>query len=163
MDKHGRLESAFFHQLQAAVLTPEAVGYLVSKLLKAQQKKKVGTEQDKRVRELNSEVARIVDAVAAIGHSDALIANLKAREAELRELSAAKEASRELTAGEISNFVSNAILDLPKLLAKSPQTAKTKLAQHIDQVSMVPQPDRSYLAEGEWDLLGAMGPVMVAG
>jgi hypothetical protein len=34
---HGRLEGAFFQQLQSAVLVPEVVDYLVSKLLKAQQ------------------------------------------------------------------------------------------------------------------------------
>ncbi len=160
---HSRLEGAFFHQLQSAVLTPQVMDYLVSKLLKAQQRKKVATEQDKRIRELRAEIDRIVGAIAVVGHSDALVANLKGREAELRELSAAKQTSRELTADEISNFVSNAIQDIPKLLAKSPQTAKTKLAQHIDQVRMLPQPDGSYLAEGTWDLLGGKGPVMVAG
>ena len=89
--------------------------------------------------------------------------NLKAREAELRELSAAKQTSRDLTATEISDIVSNAVHDIPKLLAKSPQMAKTKLSQHVDQVRMLPQADGSYLAEGTWDLLGNPGPVMVAG
>ena len=49
-------------------------------------------------------------------------------------LSAAKQISRELTAGEISDVVSNAIGDIPKPLERLPQTARTKLAQHIDHV-----------------------------
>jgi hypothetical protein len=81
----------------------------------------------------------------------------------LREHSAAKQTGRELTADEITDFVLNGIQDIPKLLAKSPQTAKTKLAQHIDQVRMLPQPDGSYLAKGTWELLEERGPVMVAG
>jgi hypothetical protein len=99
----------------------------------------------------------------AVGHSDALTSSLKAREAELRELSAAKHTGRELTADEIGDLVADAIQDIPKSLAKSPQTAKAKLAQHVDQVRMLPQADGSYVAEGKWDLLGNSGPVMVAG
>lgn len=150
---HSRLEEAFFHQLQTAVLTPQVIGYLAGKILKVQQRKKAASEQDKRIRESKGEIERIIAAIAAIGHSDALVANLKARETESREISAAKQINRELTAGEISEAVSNAMQDIPKLLAKSPQTAKTKLAQHIDQIRMIPQPDGSYLAEGKRDLL----------
>jgi hypothetical protein len=39
-------------------------------------------------------------------------------------LSAAKQSSRELTASEINNVVSNAIQDILKLPEASPQTAK---------------------------------------
>ena len=59
--------------------------------------------------------------------------------------------------------MSSAVADIPTLLAKSPQIAKAKLAQHVDAVRMLPQADGSYVAEGEWDLLGDRGPVLVAG
>lgn len=88
----------------------------MSKLLKDYQKKKVATEHDKRVRELVAEIERIVAAIAAVRHSDALASNLKAREVELRELSAAKLTTRDLTAEEIREFVSNAIRNIPTLL-----------------------------------------------
>jgi len=84
------------------------------------------------MQDLKSEIDRIVAAIAAVGHSDAQMSNLKAREAELRELSAAKQTRRDLTADEIRDFVSNAIQNIPKLLANSPQTAKAKLTQHVD-------------------------------
>ena len=69
----------------------------------------------------------------------------------------------ELSAEEIRTLVSGALTDIPTLLAKSPQLAKAKLSQHLDKVRMLPQPDGAYVAEGEWDLLGNRGPVMVAG
>ena len=69
----------------------------------------------------------------------------------------------ELSTEEIRTLVSGALTDIPTLLAKSPQLAKAKLSQHLDKVRMLPQPDGAYVAEGEWDLLGNRGPVMVAG
>ncbi len=161
--RHSTLESALFKQLQNAVITPNVVEYLVTNLLKAQQKKGLATEHAKRIRYLKSEIDPIVAAIAAVGHSDALVSNLKARESELRELSAAKQTQHTLTAEEIEAFVSTKLADIPELLAKSPQRAKAKLAQHVDKVRMLPQADGTYVAEGKWDLLGERGSVMVAG
>jgi hypothetical protein len=50
--------------------------------------------------------------------------SLKSRESEMRELSAAKQTQRALTAEEIRAFVSGQVADTPGLLAKSPQVAK---------------------------------------
>jgi hypothetical protein len=92
-----------------------------------------------------------------------LLESLRTRESERRELSAARTSSKQLTGEDIRALVSGALTDIPKLLAKSPQMAKAKLSQHLDKVRMLPQPDGTYVAEGEWDLLGNRGPVMVAG
>jgi site-specific DNA recombinase len=161
--RHTTLESVFFEQLQTAVLTTDVIEYLVTKLLRAQQTKAQATEHDKRMRDLEAEIKRIVAAIVAVGHSDALVFNLKSRESEMRELSAAKQIQRALTAEEIRAFVSGQVADIPGLLAKSPQLAKAKLAQHVDKVRMLPQADGTYVADGKWDLLGSRGPVMVAG
>jgi hypothetical protein len=53
-------------------------------------------------------------------------------------LSGAKQISRELTAGEIHDVVSNAKENIPMLPERSPASAKTKLRQHIDHVPMIP-------------------------
>jgi hypothetical protein len=104
--RHTTLESAFFRQLQTAVLTTDVIQYLVTKLLKAQHTKGLADEHEKRIRDLEAEIKRIVAAIAAVGHSDALVFNLKSRESEMRELSAAKQTQRTLSAEEIRAFVS---------------------------------------------------------
>jgi DNA invertase Pin-like site-specific DNA recombinase len=160
---HEQLERLVFQELQAAVLSPDSIEYVVSKIVNVQGRKKAATERERRVKELEGEIQRTVAAIAAIGHSEALAKGLKEREAELRELSAIQETSHELSAEEIRDHISNAVRDIPALLAKAPELAKTKLAQHIDSIRLIPQPDGTYIAEGEWDLLGNRGPVMVAG
>ena len=161
--RHSSVERDFFRELQSAVLAPSVVDYLTAELLKAQQKQTATSDHERRDRELKSEISRIVSAIATIGHSQALPDSLQSRESELRELSAAKETRKQLSAEEIRTLVSGALTDIPTLLAKSPQLAKAKLSQHLDKVRMLPQPDGAYVAEGEWDLLGNRGPVMVAG
>ncbi len=165
------LEVAFFGQLPAFVLTPDAIEYIVDGVMRAQHKKTSKSDHEKRIQELKNGIARIVAAIAATGHSDALLATLKSNEVELRKLAAATENSKQLTPGQISSSVRDSLREIPKLLSMAPELAKTKLAQHIDKIRMLPQPDGSYVAEGKWDLLagdgsqalGAWGPVMVAG
>ena len=54
---------------------------------------------------LRAEIERIVSAISAVGHSDALIATLQQKEGELRDLSAAKEAKQAVDPEEIRQFV----------------------------------------------------------
>jgi hypothetical protein len=161
--RHEALENALLNGLQTEVLEPQAVDYLVTKLFKAQQQERASNQTELRVRQLRAEVDRTVAAITAMGHSDALIASLRGKEAELRELSTAKQTGQVLSAEEIRSFISNAVQDIPKLLAKSPKLAKAKLAEHIETIRLHPQSEGRFLAEGEWDLLGNRGPVMVAG
>jgi DNA invertase Pin-like site-specific DNA recombinase len=161
--RHGDIERELLKELQSAVVSPQVVEYLIGKLLSAQHRQNAATRRESRTEELRAEIERIVAAIAAVGHSDALVSNLKAREAELREQTGLAQATTELTAEEIREHVAGAVLDLPALLAKGPHLAKAKLAEHVDSIRLLPQPDGTYLAEGEWDLLGNRGPVMVAG
>ena len=161
--RHSAIEGDLFRELQNAVLAPSAVDYLTAKLLKAQERHATTSDHEKRDRELESEIGRTVRAITKMGDSEALLDSLRALESEKRELAAVRETSKRLTAEEIRGLVSGAITDIPKLLAKSPQLAKAKLSQHVSSVRMLPQPDGTYIAEGEWDLLGNRGPVMVAG
>jgi len=161
--RHEALEDALLDGLQTQVLGSQAVDYIVTKLLKAQQQERASNQTELRVRQLRAEVDRTVAAITAMGHSDALITSLRSKETELRELSAAEQAGPVQSTEELRAFISNAIQDIPKLLAKSPKLAKAKLAEHIQTVRLHPEPEGRFLAEGEWDLLGNRGPVMVAG
>jgi hypothetical protein len=66
----------------------------------------------------------------------------------LREIAAMKETAQELTAEEIRARITSAFTDIPALLRKAPELAKAKLAQHVDQIRMLPQSDRSYEVKG---------------
>ena len=161
--RHGDIERTLLWELQTAVLTPEVADYIVGKLMNAEQRQNAAAAHKRREEELRAEIARITAAIAAMGHSEALISNLRSREAELRELATAKNAQRQMSAEDVRGSILNVLQDIPALLAKSPRTAKAKLAEHVDSIRLIPQPDGTYVAEGEWDLLGNRGPVMVAG
>ena len=70
---------------------------------------------------------------------------------------------KELTEEGIRSSIRKALSDIPSLLKKAPEQAKAKLSEHLKTIEMIPQSDGSYVASGEWDLLGVRGPVMVAG
>jgi site-specific DNA recombinase len=161
---HAAVEKTLLSELQSAVLSPEVQEYLVDKVFKLAQKKKSSSDYDKRVRELKAEINRLVNAIAVMGHSEAIIANLKAKEQELRQLNAAKEQSRDHSESDIRVHVQNALLDIPGLLKRDSAVAKSKLSQHVSDVRMMPQEDGSYVAEGEFSLLGDTSALlMVAG
>jgi site-specific DNA recombinase len=82
------LECALFQELKSDLLSSGAVDYTVHELLEAQDRQEQADEDKKRTAELKAEIDRLVAAIAAVGHSDALIANLQAREQEVKELEA---------------------------------------------------------------------------
>jgi DNA invertase Pin-like site-specific DNA recombinase len=157
------LEHVLFDQLQQAVLTPEAVDYLVERVLKSQNRRKGVADHKGELREIGAKIDRIIAAIEAVGHSDELLKSLKALESRKRELSAKDGSGHQLSEPEIRRRIAGALQEISDLLAKSPQLAKSKLTEHVDAIRLLPQPDGTYIAEGEWDLLGNRGPVMVAG
>jgi hypothetical protein len=70
-----------------------------------------------------------------------LLDSLQARQSERRELSAINNIRMQLPAEEIRTHISGALTDIPKVLAKSPQLAKAKLSQYLDNIRMLPKPD----------------------
>ncbi|HTW49653.1 MAG TPA: hypothetical protein VMD92_16980 [Acidobacteriaceae bacterium] len=92
-----------------------------------------------------------------------MIAALNERKTEIRSLKAARNVSAHLSEDDIRKSVRRALSDISAYLRKAPEQAKAKLAEHLDEIKMIPHDDGSYLACGEWDLVGVRGPVMVAG
>jgi site-specific DNA recombinase len=161
--RHEDLERVLLEQLQKAVLTPEAIDYLVGHVLQAQDRRKSKSEHRAELLEISSKIDRITAAIEAAGHSDALLKNLKSLESQQRETAAKGDNGHQLTEPQIRQHIAGALQEVSTLLLKSPQLAKSKLAEHVDAVRLLPQADGTYIAEGEWDLLGNRGPVMVAG
>ncbi len=114
-----------------------------------------------RKAQLEAELRRCAEAVAAGGDIPVLIEAMKSRQAELqsitdRLLSTGPE-SVEAHLAEIRQFVTDRLADLRGLLARDVALARTELLKHVRGIRMTPQgaePKPHYVAEGEWDLLG---------
>ncbi len=162
--QHRAIEAALFAELQNAVLDPAAIDYLVDQVLKGQKDQQSRQDHHHEIKDIDTQIDHIISAIKAVGHSEELLKSLKALESRKREISIAnRDHAHQRTASEIRERVVGAIQNLPDLLTKSPQAAKAKLSEHVDSIRLLPQPDGTYIAEGEWDLLGIRGPDMVAG
>ena len=149
--------------LQSEVLSDKVVDAVVEGALRAVRKRDTSSHHVVRIRELEAEIKRLVLAIAKLENSDAMLSAVTERETELRELKAARAFKTELTEEAIRSSVHKALSDIPELLKKAPEKAKAKLSEHLNEIEMIPQSNGSYLALGEWDLLGVRGPVLVAG
>jgi TolA-binding protein len=150
--------------LHTAFNTPEVFDSLVESFIQFQVELLAGTESAQRIQEIETQLRNLIGELAQIGGSQALRAGIREREEELRDLQALKSNRKELSPAEIAKKVQEALQDIPALLKVDPLLAKAKLAEHLDRMTMYPQPDNTYLVEGTWDLLGAhFAPQMVAG
>lgn len=157
------VEARLLAGLQDEVLSDHVVDTVVERALQAIRKKDATSQGEARIRELDGEIKKLVSAILKVEDSDNLLNALKEREAERRELKAAKASGTQLTEEGIRSSVREALSDIAGLLKKAPEQAKAKLSEHLKEIQMIPQANGSYLAAGEWDLLGVRGPVMVAG
>lgn len=153
--KESHLEQKLFAQLHTAFNTPEVLDSLVESLIQFQGELLAGTELAQRIQELETQLRNLIGELAQIGGSEALRAGIRQREEELKGLKALKSNRKELSPAEITKKVKEALRDIPTLFKADPLLAKAKLAEHLDHITMRPQPDGVYLVEGEWDLLGA--------
>jgi site-specific DNA recombinase len=91
--------------------------------------------QTKQRRELKTEVSRIVDAIAAIGHSDALITKLKAAEAALLKLQVLKPASRNaLSDIDAQKIFAAKLLRLGEELGKDAGAARNAIEEIVGKI-----------------------------
>jgi hypothetical protein len=116
-------------------------------------------EQSARKAQLEFELRRIVDAIAAQGHSDVLLKAVADREAELREmtpwLTSERQGRMTEDVSQIRRFVTDGLSNLPDLLNKDVAVARAELGKHITEIRMVPNlRERYYTAIGSWSLLG---------
>jgi hypothetical protein len=161
------LEDILLGKLQSEILRPDVAEYALMEFRK-QLNEALGSLSDdlvamrQRKTRLETEVRRLVAAVAESGHSKSLLDEIARRESELqgitdRLLSASPE-SIEARIGEMRTFVADGLDNLRDLLRKDTALARTELMKHTSEIRMTPHTDvkhRFYVAEGNWDLLGS--------
>ena len=93
------------------------------------------TDHGRRVAELDREIGRIVDAIAAMGHSDALGGRLRLLEEERREVRQAVEASAQMaevpSAAELIAAYKAQVLDLESALKGDDVTEARQILQEL--------------------------------
>lgn len=119
------------------------------------------TEQQGRRATIQAEIARLTEAIAKSGGSDALLSALSEREAELKALGDSVTAdvpvSFDTSVDDVRSFIASRLADLPSLLSADTAKARMILGAHLGSVRMVPEGEgknRHYVAEGRWNLLG---------
>ena len=161
------LEQQLVRELQAQVLQPEAIDFVLEEFGR-QLRTELGklTEDFGRMRtrkaELETELSRYAEAVAAGGNMPAIIAAMKARQEELNALTekllSRSPDSIDSRLADLRRFVTKRITNLRELLAKDVVLAKTELLKHVQEIQMIPRVDQDntahYEATGEWSLLG---------
>ena len=110
--------------------------------------------------EIKAEAERLVDAIAAAGHSAMLLKRLAEAEEKMAAVEARIEAHRppdvKRAVAEVRDYAYKAIFDMKSLFRAVTQQAKVKLAQHIKELVLTPkQRDDEWVYEvtGDWELL----------
>jgi site-specific DNA recombinase len=159
------LEDQLLSKIQNEVLNPKAIERAIDGFGRQLRAALGGlSEEMARMREqkakLESEIANLTAAVAAAGHSPALLSALAEREGELQvitdRLLSEGKGSIEADLEEMRRLVIERVGDLRRLLSnKDVALARTELGKHVTPMTM--EPDlvrRHYTAKGEWSLVG---------
>jgi len=165
-----RLEAQLLAAIEERVLRPEMMEYalrrfaeLMNKRLREMRKKQgssaIAARQRER-KELQEKARRIAEAIAAAGHSPALLAQLASAESELRRVERDIEANKpldvEAATAEIRDFFSKSVLNLQSVLQEDIGRARSALARHIEQVVLTPRQQPSgpvFEVSGKFELL----------
>jgi site-specific DNA recombinase len=160
------LEEKLLAGLQDAVLKPEAIEYAVQEFSR-QLKEATGTlshEADRatlRKSQLETELNRLVDAIAGGGHSVFLMEAIQEKEQEIRVLdervNAACESLPSVQPADIVSFVTGKLSRLSSLLNGGVPQARAELLRHVTEIRLIPQETNNgsdYVAVGNWNLLG---------
>ena len=156
MIRRDRLEEQLLAGLEKRVLTPEMVQYAFERFQTEVQRRLdevrrqadhaadgVGALQHKR-QELKSKAANIAEAIAAIGHSPTLLAQLATIEAEIGRLDdqlSTLNQPLEISASleDLRSFFCEKALELRTLLRGDVERARQALAKHIEKLVLTPK------------------------
>ncbi len=154
------VEKLLFAGLQATILSPEVLDFTFQKFYERMHASKRRGGGGGRREQLKAEIANITRAIAATGHSEALLSSLAAMEAELRSLDSQTVIGM-MDRRSLRHWFDGKIMDLPKLIAEEAPRARAHLMDHDVAIRMMPE-GNCYRAVGELHLLNRVGR-MVAG
>jgi site-specific DNA recombinase len=149
--RQDRLEEQLLGALEQRLANPQMIEYTLirfqeqlQKRLMEIQRQTTGLEDLRRERRhLQANAKRLTDAIAAAGHSAALLAKLAEVEASIGDLDRRMEEYKPMdvsaTMEEIRDFVYHNVLNLRGLLHQDPSKSKDALARHIGQLVLKPK------------------------
>jgi site-specific DNA recombinase len=175
--RQDRLEEQLLGALERRIADPQTMEYILARFQEAFQKRRaefqrqaIGLDGLRRERgDLQTQAQHLTDAIAAAGHSPALLSKLgdvEARTAEVdRRLEACKPNDFTATAGEIRNFVYRNLMHLQGLFQNADaSTAKMAFSRHIGQLVLKPHQTASgpvYEVSGGVELLAGKEVMVV--
>lgn len=163
------VENRLLAGLQRSVLLPDVVDYALQEFERQLEAalSELSNSMDRmrqRREAIQQELDRLIDAIASIGHSPALVKAIGEREQELGEITqrlfATLPESPSAHISRIRDFVFERLGNIRQLLYSDVHKAKAELAKHVTAIEMVPKVDGKeshYVAVGEWNLLGRGG------
>ena len=165
LERLGAIEEHLLEGLQKALLHPGTIAYMMERLeagLTSAAEEVSAEERSswRRREELEGEIARLTAAIAAAGHSAALLQALQAKESELSALAPRQPKEKRLAiprTEELSDFVVQQVSNLRVLFGHDLPRARAHLASHVREIRMIPtleEGKRFYTAELDWEVLG---------
>ncbi|MGD1097415.1 MAG: recombinase family protein [Bryobacteraceae bacterium] len=166
--RQDRLEEQLLAALEERLANPQMIEYMLMRFQEELQKRLVdlqrkGNRLDDLHRErtlLKAKAQRLVDAVAAAGHSPALLLNLAEAEVQIADLDRRIETHKPIntttTVEEIKEFVYSNVMKLRVVLHEDASKSKLALARHIGQLILKPKQTPTgpiYEVSGGLDLL----------
>jgi site-specific DNA recombinase len=149
--RQDRLEEQLLAALERRLANPEMVEHILVRFqqelqnrLAEMQRQTQGLEGLRRERmQLKAKAQRLVDAVAAAGHSPALLSSLAQVEGQLADVDVKIENHKPInisaTLAEIRDFVYSNVLNLRGLLHEDASKSKLAVARHIGQLVLKPK------------------------
>jgi site-specific DNA recombinase len=165
------LEEQLLAGLQAKVLHPDVVEYTfrrfeeeLARFLNRQSGQSAALRR--RVQEKEKEIRNCTQAIATMGLSGALRAQLTDLETEHRELTEKLAGSEprgvRLQLRDTRRFVEARLRNLQSMWTGEARLVRAEIAKHVEKITLTPE-GRTYVASGTWDLLGSVAVRMVPG
>jgi hypothetical protein len=161
-ERQDHLEAKLLAGLQTAVLKSDVIEYALAEFQR-QLAQALSTMQDglgrarDRKLQLEKELANLIGAIAATGHSPSVAEAIGERERELRTITEQLLGNEQKAVtpklDNLRDFVTDCLTNIRALVNSDVERARAELSRHVTQITLQPQHDH-YVAIGDWNLLG---------